>query len=98
MGARITRMLFAATTLWATAAAAQEIVTVGLTADCDIQLDASLSAAPLNAAFAQSENQEFRLALAEVRGNLQIQELSTAMRGGYATCASARGRQLAGLG
>lgn len=91
MGARITRMLFAATTLWATAAAAQEIVTVGLTADCDIQLDASLSVAPLNAAFAQSENQEFRLALEEIRGNLQIQELGTAVRGGYPTCVSARG-------
>lgn len=91
MGAQKTGVLVILAAFWSTTTGAQEIVTVGLTPDCDVQLDTGLSSAPLNAAIAGGTDREFRLALTEIRGNLQIKEVNSVIRGGYVTCASARG-------
>lgn len=90
MGARITCAAAIVAALWITKASAQDAVTVGLGSDCNIQLDAGLELTPLNTAIAEDASPEYRLALGEVRGDLLLQEVSTTIRGGYASCANAR--------
>lgn len=93
--------LIALISLVMTVSASAQTLSVGVTPDCDVQIDSDLSTEPLNRAIealsSDGGQTAFGLALPELSGDLVIDQRNVALMGGFQNCNEASQAVLNGV-